>query len=99
MNHLIIFEEDVIDGIPCMFVVNPQGRLKLEYRQYADKVVVANYDRLYERLYKEIYPELVPQEHPLRVQDLDFNRRDTSDWSTFGSYTRKSRVCTPEGCF
>ncbi len=91
--------EDVVDGIPCMFVVNPQGKLKLEYRQYANKVVVANYDRLYELLYKEIYPELVPQETPLRVQDLDFDHRDTADWSGFGSYTRKPRVCTPEGCF
>jgi RNA polymerase sigma-70 factor (ECF subfamily) len=24
---------------------------------------------------------------------------DTSDWSSWGSYTRKPRVCTPEGCF
>ena len=37
--------EDVIDGIPCMFVVNPQGKLKLEYRKYVNKMVVANNDR------------------------------------------------------
>ena len=91
--------EDVVDGVPCMFVVNPQGRLKTEYRQYANKVVVANYDRLYELLYSELYPKLMPQEHPIRVQDLDFDRRDTADWSSWGSYTRKPRVCTPEGCF
>lgn len=91
--------EDVIDGVPCMFVVNPQGKLKLEYRQYANKVVVANYDRLFELLYKEVYPELVPQEKPLRVQELDFDCCDTADWSDLGNYTRKPRVCTPEGCF
>ena len=67
--------------------------------QYANKVVIANYDRLYELLYKEVYTELVPQEKPLRVQDLDFDHRDTADWSSFGNYDRKPRVCTPEGCF
>ena len=89
--------EDVIDGVPCMFVVNPQGKLKLEYRQYSNKVVVANYESLYELLYKDVYPELVPQEKPLRVQDLDFDHRDTADWTSFGNYDRKPRVCTPDG--
>ena len=89
--------EDVIDGVPCMFVVNPQGKLKLEYRQYSNKVVVANYESLYELLYKDVYPELVPQEKPLRVQDLDFDHRDTTDWTSFGNYDRKPRVCTPDG--
>ena len=89
--------EDVIDGGPCMFVVNPQGKLKLEYRQYSNKVVVANYESLYELLYKDVYPELVPQGKPLRVQDLDFDHRDTADWTSFGNYDRKPRVCTPDG--
>lgn len=91
--------EDVIDGIPCMFVVNPQGKLKLEYRQYANKMVVANYEDLYKLIYKELYPEPVLREKPLGVQDLDFDHRDTADWSNFGIYTRKPRICTPEGCF
>ena len=90
--------EDVIDGIPNLFVVNPQGKLKKEYRRYADgKVIVGNYDRLYELLYKEVYPKFVPLDKPLQVQDIDFDRRDTTDWSAWGSYTRKPKYCTPDG--
>ena len=79
-------------------MVNPQGKLKKEYRRYADgKVIVGNYDRLYELLYKEVYPKFVPLDKPLQVQDIDFDRRDTTDWSAWGSYTRKPKYCTPDG--
>lgn len=92
--------EDVIDGAPCVFVINPQGKLKTEYRRYADgKVVVGNMDDLSSLIYKNIYPKPIPLEKPLRVQDIDFDRRDTADWSDFGAYTRKPKYCTPEGCF
>lgn len=91
--------EDVVNGIPCIFIVSQQGKLKTEYRRYADgKVVVGNFESLYQLIYKEIYPELVPLETPLQIQDLDFDQRDTADWSGWGNYDRKPRVCTPEGC-
>lgn len=89
--------EDVI-GIPCVFVVNPQGKLKTEYRRYANgKVVVGNFEWLDQLLYKEVSPERVPRERPLRIQDLDFDRRDTVDFSFMGNYTRMPRYCTPDG--
>lgn len=92
--------EDVINGIPNTFVVNPQGKLKTEYRRYADgNVVVGNYDCLYELLYKEVYPKIVPLDVPLRVQDLDFDRRDTADYTAYGKFTGKPKVCTPDGCY
>lgn len=92
--------EDVINGIPNLFVVNPQGKLKTEYRRYADgKVVVGNVDRIEDLLYSQTYPNYVPLETTRGIRDLDFDRRDTADWSFWGSYTRKPRVCTPEGCF
>lgn len=92
--------EDVIDGIPNLFVVNPQGKLKTEYRRYADgKVVVGNVDRLECLLYSQTYPKYIPLEFPKGIRDIDFNHRDTADWSDFGAYTRKPKYCTPEGCF
>ncbi len=92
--------EDVIDGIPNLFVVNPQGMLKTEYRRYADgKVVVGNVDRLENLLYGQTYPKYIPLETPGTILDIDFDHRDTTDWSAWGSYTRKPRYCTPEGCF
>lgn len=92
--------EDVIDGAPCVFVINPQGKLKTEYRRYADgMVVVGNTDDLSPLIYKSVYPKLIPLNNPLRVQDVDFDHRDTTDWSAWGSYTRKPKYCTPEGCF
>ena len=92
--------EDVINGIPNAFVVNPQGRLKTEYRRYADgSVVLGNYEWLDYLLYNIRDNKLVPLETPVMVPELDFNHPDTVDWSAFGNYSRKPRVCTPEGCY
>ena len=68
-------------------------------RLYDGKVVVGNVDRIEDLLYSQTYPNYVPLETTRGIRDLDFDRRDTSDWSSWGSYTRKPRVCTPEGCF
>ena len=90
--------EDVIDGIPNLFVVNPQGKLKTEYRRYADgKVVVGNVDRLENLLYSQTYPKYIPLGTPSGIRDIDFDHRDTTDWTAWGSYTRKPKYCTPDG--
>ncbi len=82
------------------FVVNPQGKLKTKYRRYADgKVVGGNVDRLENLLYSQTYPKYIPLETLGGIRDLDFDHRDTADWSAWGSYTRKPKYCTPEGCF
>ncbi|MBR2249483.1 MAG: hypothetical protein IJ844_03070 [Prevotella sp.] len=92
--------EDVHPGIPTLFIVNPQGKLKKEYRRYADStVVVGNVEYLGNLLYSQIYPKYIPLESPKGIRDIDFDSRDTADWSDFGSYTRKPKYCTPEGCF
>ena len=94
--------EDVINGIPNLFIVNPQGRLKLEYHQYADgTTVVGNMDCLAGLVYKDYYityPNLIPYDTLGRIQGIDFNQLDTVDWSCFGNYNRKAKICTPNGC-
>jgi hypothetical protein len=90
--------EDVIFGIPCLFVVNPQGRLKTEHRRYADgMVVVGNVNWIDFLLDNDTCSDTLLKK--LRsVTELDFDRCDTSDWSDMGEYPRKHRICTPDGC-
>lgn len=92
--------EDVVDGIPNAFVVNPQGRLKTEYRRYADgTVVLGNYEWLADLLYEVCDSKLVPLDSPGSIVGLDFTHADTVDYTFGGNYDRKPRVCTPEGCY
>ena len=67
---------------PYVFIVNPQGKLKMEWRKYPDgKLLLGNFNDLKSLLYAQEGSELVLRKNPVSITSLDFNSADTTDLS------------------